>query len=419
MDKGSVMKRTSRTNEWIAFFATAAMLSLASCAHRGDDDLARSGGAENALADLPSGAVNADDYSAGAGETMDIDETMATEMAANDTQPPLPEDKVEDKAPEPEAAEENPFNDLAAAEVPPMEMAPTPLPAPEAIALTEAPVEPVAITETPERPRRSRAKGAVAMTPTIPSDAFQTEGVRMNRYYVLRQGDTPPSVSKLIFGHPNRAAELLSLAGGTTKWRAGEVMFYSSPDSPEDVSMKSFYSERGVKLETHAVAAGETLASIAKSRYGSARSWREIAALNQLPSAQIEKGATLALLPTELGSYNREEWAINNAKAPEPTKPAERTIAAEREEALSDFDPSSEETTVAAAPGSPEVMSAPPVPDEFNPRAGLGSRPMPKNAASFAMSGFLRQNMLLLLIAGLVGLSALYFLVILPNRTGY
>lgn len=420
LDKGTrFMKRKSRSREWFAFLVTAGALGLASCAHQGDEDLAQS---TSRLADLPGGAVSTtEEYSAG-DESVDVDEAIAQEMASNDTgktEERAAEDQPTEAAP-PEQGEESetPFADLSTeapelAPGPAPELSPPPTAEPEAVALSVPESEPVSLGDSPapvEITKPARRRVAKASVPSIPKESFEMEGVRLNRFYVLRTGDTAPSVSKMIFGHPNRSAELLSRVG-TRSWRPGEILFYNSPDNPEDTTMKSFYEERGVTTEPHTVSAGESLAAVAKARYGSPKSWREIAAVNGLTSTEITVGTTLMLVPVDLHGYSREEWAMNRAVAsPAPAEAASPApiVPAARED-LDDFDPVAEE--------GGEVVSAPPVPDEFNPRTGVGSRPAPK--ASFAMSGFFRQNMLLLLIGAAVGLSALFFLVILPNRSRY
>ncbi|NBT58554.1 hypothetical protein EBT16_07195 [bacterium] len=149
----------------------------------------------------------------------------------------------------------------------------------EAQAQTEAPVvSPEPENKAPEiQPQESvpetPRKRYVLTTPKIPSKAIVRGGSKLNRFYFARKGDSPKKVSQLIYGNSNFAKKLVLWNGKI--WSPGKVVFYSSPVSPKDKRMASFYQERNIQPDEYQVNAGDWLTRIAKKHLGSAKSWKE------------------------------------------------------------------------------------------------------------------------------------------------
>lgn len=187
-----------------------------------------------------------------------------------------------------------PPGDQAPADQPPAD-APPPA---DQVAQNDAPPPPVdngPVAQEPLQPERPRAVGT-GKVPKIPANAIKRGKDTLNRFYFVRKGDTRKSVAELLYGNPARAKEL-------AKWNKGEfapgrLVYYSSPQQPEDPQMRSFYQERGVQPEEYAVGKGDTLGKIAKKRLGDGRSWKEIAVVNGIekPGA-LEPGQKLAIYP--------------------------------------------------------------------------------------------------------------------------
>lgn len=107
-------------------------------------------------------------------------------------------------------------------------------------------------------------------------------GSALNRYYFVRSGDTPEALSKLFYGSSDRAAELVEWNGPAASWEAGKTLYYRSSKDAADTKLVSYYTEAGVVADEVSLLPGDTLRTFASQRYGSASSWKEIAALNGL-----------------------------------------------------------------------------------------------------------------------------------------
>lgn len=134
-----------------------------------------------------------------------------------------------------------------------------------------------------------------------PQSVVTRNGSTLNRYYFLRAGDTPESLSKMFYGAPDRAAELVEWNGPAVNWQPGGVVYFRSGTHPSDETLISFYTEAKIDSETVILSNGESLQTLADKRYGSSHSWKEIAVLNGLKAgAQPSAGTSLKVYPFPL-----------------------------------------------------------------------------------------------------------------------
>jgi hypothetical protein len=157
--------------------------------------------------------------------------------------------------------------------------------------------------------------------PKIPSQPVTRKGVPLNRFYILRQGDTPNSVAQLIYGDASKATNLSKWNPG---WKPGKVVYYSSPNDPQDGQMKSFYQERNIPSEEYVVKQGDWLSRIAQNKLGSLQSWKEIAIVNGMDTPDsIDPGQKLAIYPADLTRFSNESQTVAATEPPKQEPPKE------------------------------------------------------------------------------------------------
>ncbi len=191
--------------------------------------------------------------------------------------------------------------------------------------------DPIAALEKSERkpPKESTlSQVGEGSVPVIPGRAVPKKGATLNRFYFVRKGETPESVSQILYGNQEKSSLLKMWNPG--KFRAGKLVYYESPYNRSDKKMRSFYQERSVPIDEYTASSHDTLPSIAKEKLGSEASWKEIAVVNGLEKPDgLEEGQKLALYPTDLSQYGaqaqpggdsapQQEVAQNPTPAPAP-----------------------------------------------------------------------------------------------------
>lgn len=266
-----------------------------------------------------------------------------------------------------------------------------PLDAPTSI---EAPTETPAVAEkAPAAPKASHAssgeKSDSGRIPKIPAESIQKKGKNLNRFYFVRQNDTPEKVSELLYGTPAMAKQLQMWNG--KKWKPGTVAYYISPVKPEDHEMRSFYQEHNVPAEEYQVADGETLPKIAQAKLGHPASWKEIAVVNGITTAEnLPPGTRIAIYPADLSSFafNPEQQAqpmAENTPPPGSVQPP--------------ADGSAPQATPETAP--PGDNAAPHEGEEGKKRGGLNlGKLLEQNMFAFSVAGALILLALLLMLVG-------------------
>jgi len=184
-------------------------------------------------------------------------------------------------------------------------------------------------------PKPVLASPQLTMVPRIPQKALKRKEGALNRFYFVRMGDTPESVSTLIYGSPDKTHQLWVSRG--LSWAPGRMVFYSSPKNPTDPTMVSFYKEEGVQGRGFKVKRGDWLSRIAHKYLGSPKSWKEIAVMNQISNPlDLKVGQKLILFPDIQPKFSTPpQVAVTAPPAPEPApqvamaaNPQPETIAA-------------------------------------------------------------------------------------------
>lgn len=202
----------------------------------------------------------------------------------------------------------------------PQLVAPAAAPASEAV--PEVKVREVAAVATPAP--AVAAVQAPAPETTKPAPAVKKVNAK-NRYYVVRAGDTPEYVSMLIYKSADKAGKLVAWNGPAKDWMAGTVLFYVSPEKPQDPRMQSFYEERGLASQAITVQAGDSLPLIAERHLGSAGSAKELLLVNGLKEGdKIQPGQLLQVYPSPLLAQKTEapaEKVASNVTTPAVSAP--------------------------------------------------------------------------------------------------
>lgn len=111
--------------------------------------------------------------------------------------------------------------------------------------------------------------------------AFERGGVKLNRLYVVREGDTLSSISQKIFGR-DRTSDLIKWNSyfASREPKVGDKVYYPSQNNPDDNTMMTYYDDQGFPAQTYLASAGENIREISKNLLGHERSWMEIYATN-------------------------------------------------------------------------------------------------------------------------------------------
>lgn len=188
----------------------------------------------------------------------------------------------------------------------------------------------------------------MAQLPAIPKTAIKRKDGLLNRFYFVRAGDTPDSVSTLIYGAPDKVNQLRVNRG--MKWAPGRLVYYNSPKNPSDMTMVSFYREGMVEGINVKIKRGDWLSKIAKKYLGSPKSWVEIAVMNQIENPlDLTVGQKLTVFPViEPQKTPPPRVAVNESPIINTPSPAEMTPQPQ-----------------------PQLMASPPPASEEQPRRPL------------------------------------------------
>ena len=310
-------------------------------------------------------------------------------LLSEDSQPSDPTTAQNDSPSQPDATVVPPgdapaADPLAGLETPP---AGTETPLVAAAGDVTAPV----VSEAPKNAGSSA--GSRDRLPKIPVEAMQKKGKNLNRFYFVRSDDTIEHVSELLYGSPGMAKELQMWNG--KKWKPGSVVYYVSPSQPEDKEMRSFFQERSVPAEEYQLADGETLPQVAQAKLGHPGSWKEIAVVNGIASAEkLPAGTRVAVYPKDLAAFaytTPPGGAVAGNPAESPAPGAEATNA-QPTPGMESPQPGGENAVTPSSSTDPMVTE---------------TAPTPKKKGGLNLGKLVEQNMFAIVIAGALVVLAL------------
>lgn len=241
--------------------------------------------------------------------------------------------------------DENSLNDVPVTEPAPDTMASAPAPdfapAPpmDSTLVNDSPIADVPMTT--EAPVHTAAKvkhHKVAKEDSAPavkkinSDAklsdvtpYAYEGGFVNTVYIARPKEKLKQISQTIYGS-DKSKELKKINSflKARAPRAGDKIFYVSPNRPSDSArMITYYEDTGMVPETYVAKKGENLRKIAKNLLGYDSAWKEVWATNGIETkSKLSEGDTFrywnsvatvaAAAPTEEFAKNDKPQLIEN-----------------------------------------------------------------------------------------------------------
>lgn len=124
------------------------------------------------------------------------------------------------------------------------------------------------------------------------------DGSWINTVYIARPKEKLSEISEKIYG-TDKSADLKKISENSylrsRSVRAGDKIYYSSPNRPDDSSRTiSYYEDMGLMPETYVAKQGENLRTVAKELLGYDNAWRELWSVNSVESkTSLKDGETL------------------------------------------------------------------------------------------------------------------------------
>jgi len=264
-------------------------------------------------------------------------ETLSLDAAATETNNTPPTDIA--AAP---SIDENSLNDVPPPQTTSDAVASTPTPqdtiteAPpmDSALVNDAPISDVPMTtEAPTYTEPKPAKVVKAETEPVVkkvntdlklSDVapYAYEGGFVNTVYIARPKEKLKDISQTIFGS-NKTKELKKINTflKAREVRAGDKIFYVSPNRPSDSArMITYYEDTGMVPETYVAKKGDDLKKISKNLLGYDKAWKEVWATNAIETkSKLSEGDTFrywksaATITTPPVAQNEMPQLIDNA----------------------------------------------------------------------------------------------------------
>ncbi len=143
------------------------------------------------------------------------------------------------------------------------------------------------------KPSGSSELKKIALTPP-----YQSKVGWVNTVYVARPSENLKEISQKIYGS-DKTKDLKKIAENSylknRSVRAGDKIYYSSPNRPEDSAKTLFYYEdMGMVPETYVAKSGDNLRKVAKNILGYDRAWVELWTSNPIDSkGKLAEGETI------------------------------------------------------------------------------------------------------------------------------
>lgn len=179
-------------------------------------------------------------------------------------------------------------------------------------------------------------------------------GAWINTIYVARPKEKLADISMKIFG-TDKSADLKGIAENSylkkRAVRAGDKIYYSSPNRPDDsAKMMLYYEDMGMVPETYVAKKGESLQKVSKKLLGYNTAWKEVWMSNIVESkTTLKDGETLR--------YWKEAEAAPTMAANSAPPPQSGSAS------LVDSTQAPPATATTTPPAATEATMAPPPPD--------------------------------------------------------
>ncbi|MBC7742657.1 MAG: LysM peptidoglycan-binding domain-containing protein [Bdellovibrionaceae bacterium] len=228
----------------------------------------------------------------------------------------------------------------------------------------------------------SKLSGSNGLKKIATTAPYQTKSGWVNTVYVARPGEKLKDISQTVFGS-DKSKELKKISENSylksRSAKAGDKIYYVSPNRPDDSSKTLFYYEdMGMVPETYVAKKGDNLKKVAKEILGYDRAWVEMWTANPIESkTKLAEGDTI--------KYWRSASSINTAsnnnngaaKLVDANPAAAGTVAA-------NTPPPQDMNALPAAPAEPPAQMAEAPPQDLNslppPPTGSELPPPPTEA---------------------------------------
>lgn len=149
-------------------------------------------------------------------------------------------------------------------------------------------------------------------------ETYSVAGSKLNRLYIVRKGDSFSSISKKVYGNPNRNEDLISWNPHFVgkKLRVGDKVYYASSNDPRDDRMMLYYEEKNIPAQYYTTQGQENIRALSKDLLGHDRSWMEVWATNDVES----KGRLPAGTRLRYWSEDARPMTVARAKNIKPKK---------------------------------------------------------------------------------------------------
>lgn len=239
-------------------------------------------------------------------------------------------------------------------------------PAPESStsAVAETPVSmvdnvPVDVTPSTATSSGTAASSGKVLKKIALTQPYQSkDGGWINTVYVARPKEKLADISFKIFG-ADKSKELKKINENhylkSRSVKAGDKIYYSSPNRPNDSSkMMVYYEDMGAVPETYVTKKGDRLPKVAKELLGFNDAWKEIWTSNTVESkSKLKEGETLRY------------WKADSSSEGTPQTMAQNTPPKESMPTLTDKPPVEGMSPPLEAP--PQQAALPPPPPDTQP----------------------------------------------------
>jgi len=259
--------------------------------------------------------------------------------------------------------------------------------------------------------------------------------VLFNAVYFARGGESFSSISKKIYGTSKKQDLLKKGNPGISKVKAGDALYYSSANRPDDdTKVLTFAEDNGLAPEVYVSKAGDNLKVLSKKLLGYSGAWKEVWATNNIESTtEVPEGTELRYWKPETKSpaiakaapqEPPQQPVVMNEAPPAPTTAAEATMpapptdGANLPQVANEIPPSTNDAAVAAATSQELPPPPPPAVIPQDPPMNLAKeKSKDEKSAEVAPADVIDQETLNMLIAlAIVSAGVVAFVIVRKKR---